>query len=84
MKTGSLLKTLLTVIFHSTNISSFHFNFECSWPFQEVVLPVLLRLGVSKSPKIQAQVPWTSLIICSLCLSHCKISLTGSDKKTGS
>jgi hypothetical protein len=54
MKTGSLLKTLLTVIFYRTNTSSFHFNFECSWPIQEVVLPVLLRLGVSKSPKIQS------------------------------
>jgi hypothetical protein len=40
---------------YSSNTSSFHFNFERSWPFQQVVLPVLLRLGVSKSPKIQAQ-----------------------------
>jgi hypothetical protein len=58
MKTGSLLKALVRVIFYRPDTSSFHFNFEFSLQFQPVELPVLSRLGVSKSSKIQA------LMIC--------------------
>jgi hypothetical protein len=54
MKTGGLLKTLLMIILYSPNTSGFQLNFECSWQFQQVLLPVLARLGVSKSLKIQA------------------------------
>jgi hypothetical protein len=55
MKTGSLLKPLLSVNFNSPKTGGLKFNFESSWHFQRVGLPVLSRLGVSKSSKIQAQ-----------------------------
>jgi hypothetical protein len=44
----------LTLVFYSPNPRGFQFNLEWSWQFQKVVLPVLARLGVSKSLKIQA------------------------------
>jgi hypothetical protein len=56
MKTGSLLKPLLRVMFNSRNTIGLKIIFGCSWQFQQVGLPVLSRLGVSKSSKIQAQV----------------------------
>jgi hypothetical protein len=54
MRTENLLKPLFEIIINSPNTGGLKFNFEYSWQLQQVGLPVLSKLGVPKSSKIQA------------------------------
>jgi hypothetical protein len=54
----------------------------CAWIFINTVLKlsVSYRTGTHASWELAPEA--TSVSICGLCLSHCKISLTGSDTTT--